>query len=61
MKILWRVNAILEIDLKSSEWWQDKQFVKQLDKRYDALESGEDKSVTLRQLKASLEKNKNRK
>ena len=56
-----RVNAILEIDLKSSEWWHDKQFVKEFDKRYDALESGEDKGVTLRQLKASLEKHKNRK
>jgi len=56
-----RVSAILEIDQQSNEWWNDKQFVKELDSRYEALESGEDKGVTVVQLKTSLEKHKNKK
>lgn len=51
-----RVNAILEIDQKSNEWWNDKQFVAELDSRYDAMESGEDKGVTVEELKKSIEK-----
>ena len=56
-----RVNAILEIDRQSYEWWNDKEFVKELDRRNAALESGEDKGVTLEQFKASFEKHKNKK
>ena len=53
-----RVSAILAIDLQSNEWWNDKEFVKELDRRYEALESGEDKGVTIEQFKASMEKHK---
>jgi len=51
-----RVNAILEIDRSSNEWWKDKEFVAELDRRYEALESGEDKGVTMEELKISIEK-----
>ncbi|MCW3120662.1 MAG: hypothetical protein JWQ38_154 [Flavipsychrobacter sp.] len=56
-----RVNAILEIDqhiprdYDKSEWWDDADFVKELDNRYDAMESGEDKGVTVDELKSSIE------
>lgn len=56
-----RVNAILEIDQQNNEWWNDKVFIKELDRRHEALESGEDKGVTIDQFKASLEKHKNKK
>jgi hypothetical protein len=38
------------------EWWKDKQFVAELDRRYAAMESGEDKGVTLEELEFSIEK-----
>ncbi len=50
-----RVNAILEIDQSSNEWWKDKEFVAELDRRYEAMESGEDKGVTLKELDISIE------
>ena len=38
------------------EWWKDKQFVAELDRRYQALEKGTDKGYTLEQLEASIQK-----
>ena len=55
-----RVQAILEID-QSGEWWNDDQFVRELDSRYEALESGADKGLTLEQLKISIESHKRKK
>ena len=37
------------------EWWEDKEFIAELDRRHKAMESGEDKGVTLEQLQASIE------
>lgn len=51
-----RVNAILEIDRKGSQWWSDREFIAELDSRYKALETGVDKGVTVEQLQASLKK-----
>lgn len=56
-----RINAILEIDQSSNEWWKDKAFVKELDKRYEALESGVDKGITIAHLRSSLDKHKRKK
>jgi len=53
-----RVNAILEIDQCSNEWWKDNEFVAELDSRYEALESGDDQGVTIEDLKAYIEKMK---
>ena len=39
-----------------TEWWKDKEFVARLDKEHKAMESGEDKGVTLEELKLSIEK-----
>ena len=56
-----RVNAILEIDQKSNEWWNNSEFVEELEARYEALETGADKGLTMDQLKKSLEKHKQKK
>ena len=50
-----RVNAILEIDQNSNEWWKDKQFLKELDSMSDAIESGADKGVTFEEIETSIE------
>ena len=55
-KSLRRVNAILEIDQATNQWWNDKDFIAELDRRYDAMESGEDKGVSLEELEISIEK-----
>ena len=51
-----RVNAILEIDQNKGELWNDKEFVAELDRRYDVLESGEEKGITTEELEISFEK-----
>ncbi len=51
-----RVNAILEIDQATNDWWNDKEFIAELDSRYDAMESGEDKGVSLEEFESSIEK-----
>ena len=53
-----RVSAILEIDQNDNHWWNDKEFVKELDSRSKALSSGEDKGYTVDELRASVEKHK---
>ena len=40
----------------SSEWWKDEKFMAELDSRFEAMESGEDKGVTLEELEKSIEK-----
>ncbi len=52
---LCRVNAILEIDQNSTEWWKNKQFLIELDKTNKAIDSGADKGVTFQDIEASIE------
>ncbi len=51
---LLRVNAILEIDQNVNQWWADKEFVGELDNRYNELESGVDKGVSINELKNTI-------
>ena len=55
-----KVHAIynlLENEIEETrKWWKDKQFIKELDSRYQALESGVDKGYTIEQLEASIKK-----
>ena len=39
-----------------NECWKDKRFLEELDDRFDALETGEDKGVTLQEMETSIEK-----
>ena len=55
-----KLNAIynlLEDEIEqTSEWWNDKQFVSELDRRFQALENGADKGFTVPQLQQSIDK-----
>ena len=55
-----KLNAIynlLENEIEqTNEWWKDKQFTQELDRRYHALQNGSDKGVTIEQLEQSISK-----
>jgi hypothetical protein len=53
-----KLNAIYhllqgEID-QTQEWWKDKAFTAELDRRYQSLENGTDKGYTLDELDTSV-------
>ena len=50
-----RVNAILEIDLNKQSWWNDMEFVAELDRVQNAMDSGSQKSLTLEEVERSIE------
>ena len=55
-----KLNAIyqlLEDDInQTSEWWKDNAVVKEMDARYQSLENGSDKGLTIEQLETSIQK-----
>jgi hypothetical protein len=40
---------------EENEWWKDEAFIAELDKRYEAWESGKEKGYTLEEMKASVQ------
>ncbi len=55
-----KLNAIYnlledEID-QTNEWWKDKQFIQELDLRYNTLEDGTDKGFTVVEMEHSVSK-----
>ena len=56
-KKLQAIYYLLENEMEeATEWWKDKLFVEELDRRYKAMESGKDKEFTVEQLEASIDK-----
>lgn len=56
-KKLSAIYNLLEGEIEeTTEWWKEKGFVEELDKRYEALENGSDKGFTIEQLKTSMDK-----
>jgi hypothetical protein len=56
-KKLSAIYNLLEGEIEeTNEWWKDKGFVEELDKRYEALENGSDKGFTIEQLNTSIDK-----
>ena len=56
-KKLFAIYNLLENEIEETrEWWKDKQFVSELDRRYHALETGADKGYTIEQLETSIGK-----
>jgi hypothetical protein len=56
-KKLFAIYNLLENEIEeTNEWWKDKQFVEELDRRSSALENGSDKGFTIEQLEASINK-----
>ncbi|MBZ0099149.1 MAG: hypothetical protein K8F30_08700 [Taibaiella sp.] len=61
-KKLKAIYALLEEDIEAAtEWWKDKQFVAELDARYEALKSGEDKGFTVNELTDRIDKARQKK
>jgi hypothetical protein len=60
-----KVNALhdlLENEMVAQkEWWQDLNMVQEMEARYEALESGADKGVSLEELKKTISENKKKK
>lgn len=56
-KKLHAIFDLLENEIEETkEWWKDKQFTEELDKRYEALETEVDKGFTISELERSIEK-----
>jgi hypothetical protein len=56
-KKLFAIYNLLENEIEeTNEWWKDKQFAEELDRRFNALEDGSDKGFTITQLEASIDK-----
>lgn len=56
-KKLKSIYTLLENEIEQVyEWWNDKEFMAELDRRDAALENGEDKGYTRTELNASIEK-----
>lgn len=49
-------NLLEDEIVEMNECWKDKRFLEELDDRFDALETGEDKGVTLQEMETSIEK-----
>lgn len=61
-KKLHAIYNLLENEIEeAARWWEDKAFVKELDQRYKALESGSDQGFTKDELKTSIERLRNKK
>lgn len=61
-KNLYAIYSLLENEIEeTNEWWKDKKFIAELDRRYQALETGADKGFTVEQLKSSVNKLRNKK
>lgn len=55
-KKLKAIYMILEDDIiGKSAWWKDKEFMKELEHRYDAWETGKEKGYTLEEVRTMLE------
>jgi hypothetical protein len=56
-KKLHALYNLLENDIEvKTEWWKDEQFMDELDRRDQALETGDDKGVTLEEMMVSIDK-----
>ena len=56
-KKLHAIYSLLENEIvETKEWWKDKQFVAELDRRFVAMEKGKDKGYTVEQIEASISK-----
>lgn len=61
-KKLHAIYDLLENEIERTvEWWKDKQVVAELDSRYNAMDSGEDKGLTIEQLQNSVDKARSKK
>jgi len=51
------IYSLLENEIEqTNEWWKDKQITQELESRYQALENGSDKGVSIEQSEQSVGK-----
>ncbi len=56
-KKLSAIYNLLENEIEqTNEWWKDKKFTNELDRRYQVMENGSDKGVTVKELEQSITK-----
>ena len=56
-KKLFAIYNLLENEIEqNNEWWKDQKFTIELDRRYDAMETGSDKGFTMEQVVQSINK-----
>ena len=54
-KKLSAIYNLLENEIEqTNEWWKDKKFTNELDRRYQVMENGSDKGVTVKELEQSI-------
>lgn len=50
-KKLYAIYNLLENEIEqTNEWWKDKKFTDELERRYEAMETGSDKGVSVKEL-----------
>ena len=61
-KKLYAIYSLLENEIEeTNEWWKDKKLIAELDRRYQAMETGADKGITVEQLESSINKLRHKK
>jgi len=56
-KKLSAIYNLLENEIEQTHnWWKDKKFTDELDRRYNEMENGSDKGVTINELEQSITK-----
>ena len=57
-KLLAIYNLLEDEIVDVSEWWKNKKIVEDFDNRYNAMETGEDKGITIQELNSFIEKSR---
>ena len=57
-KLIAIYNLLEDEIVDLNEWWKNKKMVEDFDNRYKAMETGEDKGVTIQELNSSIEKSR---
>jgi hypothetical protein len=56
-KKLYAIYNLLEDEIEqTNEWWKDKKFINELDRRYHAMENTSDKGITVNELEQAITK-----
>lgn len=57
-KLLAIYNLLEDEIVDLNEWWKNKKIVEDFDNRYNSMETGEDKGITIQELNSFIEKSR---